>query len=132
MVMAAPGVACAGGFVSGGAGYEYRLPWLGDAVGVGGMAELMFMSGHPPHPMLMASVSVHPVAGAFVGASAGAAHVHTKTDAGTRMSTEGVVRLSAGYDLHAGSYMLTPHLNLDLGRTSGRAISAGVCVGRMF
>lgn len=137
MVMSAPGVAEHGGtFVSAGVGYEYRLPWLGDAVGVGGMAELMMMAGRA-HPMLMASASLHPAGGLLLQASVGVTHRHEQggegaSSSGARMSTAGVVRLTAGYDLHAGGVMLTPNVNADLGDRSTRAISAGLCVGKMF
>jgi hypothetical protein len=139
MVMAAPGTGSKGGdFVSAGVGYERRLPYLHDLVGMGAMAELMFMSGHAPHPMLMASASLRPVGGLYLQAALGVSHVHedgTSTTSGTggsRMSTKGVFRLSSGYDFHAGSVMLTPYVNADVGGSSRRAISAGFCVGRMF
>jgi hypothetical protein len=139
MLMAAPGTGSRGGaFMSAGVGYERRLPYLHDLVGVGAMAELMFMSGHAPHPMVMASTSLHPFGGLYLQAALGASHVHDDGIAtangagGHRMSTKGVFRLSGGYDLHAGSVMLTPYVNADLGGTSRRAISAGLCLGRMF
>lgn len=137
MVMTAPGVAERGGaFASVGTGYEYRLPALGDALGVGGMVEVMLMSGHA-HQMVMASLSLHPAGGLLLQASAGATHRHAQaaggqTPSGERMSTSGVVRLTAGWDLHAGAVMLTPHVNADLGDRSTRAISAGLCAGTMF
>jgi hypothetical protein len=123
-----------GTFVSAGVGYEYRLPVLGDAVGVGGMAELMLMSGGA-HPMLMGSASLHPAGGLLLQTSVGVTHRHEQggtatSSSGARMSTAGVVRLTAGYDFHAGGVMLTPNVNADLGARSTRAFRRGCASGR--
>jgi hypothetical protein len=133
MVMAGPGVADSGrGFLSTGVGYEYRLPALGDRVGIGGMVELMLRPGDPPHQMMMASASVHPGGGSFLGTAVGMTHRHEGGGAGgEKMKMEALLRLSAGYDLHAGSLMVAPYVNVDASPSS-RAISAGLCVGRMF
>jgi hypothetical protein len=142
MVMAAPGVAdVGGGYLAGGVGYEYRLPYLNDTFGVGAMAELMLGTGHGAHPMLMATATVHPFRGLFLMTAMGASHAHD--DASERTgnasgcgdgwsSADAVVRLSAGYDVHAGSIMVTPHVNVDLGGSMTRAVSAGFGIGRMF
>jgi hypothetical protein len=145
MVMAAPGVADVGGeYFDGGVGYEYRLPHLGGAIGIGAMAELMFGTGHGAHPMLMATVSVHPFQGRglYLLTALGASHAHGDGDTADRtgsasscgdgMSLDGIVRLSAGYDVHAGSIMVTPHVNADFGGSMSRAVSVGLGVGRMF
>lgn len=145
MVMATPGFAdVGGGYLGGGVGYEYRLPYLNDTIGIGAMAEMMLGTDHGAHPMLMATATVHPFRGLSLMTAIGASHGHDHaSDASARTrdssdcgngssSADAVLRLSAGYDFHAGSIMVTPHVNVDFGGSMTRAVSAGFGIGRMF
>lgn len=133
MLMVAQGVTDGGaGTSSAGLGYEYRLPFHGDLLGVGAMAELMLTPA--VHQMLMAAVSVHPLQELSLQVSVGACHLHRDATAGerSRHSSQAVLRASAGWAFHVGALMLAPQVNVDLARQPSLAISAGLMGGVAF
>lgn len=134
MLMASQGVTDGGTRTfSAGLGYEYRLPFLENLLGVGAMAEVMLMSA--AHQMLMATAAIHPLQELSLQVAVGVTHLHreaTATGSGRSMSSQAVVRASAGYAFHLGTLMLAPYVNADVARKPRLAVSAGLCAGFMF